>query len=66
MANFGVIFRKWRQFSQCVYIQSFRVAKNHSHKKAIKTHLDASLYDTDGGPYYTVITFDYESIHQDI
>jgi divalent metal cation (Fe/Co/Zn/Cd) transporter len=36
------------------------------HKKAIKTHLDASLYDTDGGPYYTVITFDYESIHQDI
>ena len=35
MANFGVIFRKWRQFLQCVYIQSFRVTKNHSHKKAI-------------------------------
>ena len=36
------------------------------HKKAIKTHLDASLYDIEGGPYYTVITFDPESIHQDI
>ena len=32
------------------------------HKKAIKTHLDASLYDIPDGPYYTVITFDPESI----
>ncbi len=35
MVNFGVIFRKLHQFSQVIYIQSFRVAKNHSHKKAI-------------------------------
>ena len=35
MAIFGVIFRKQSQFSQCIYTQCFRVAKNHSHKKAI-------------------------------
>ena len=29
-------FQKWRQFSQCVYIQSFRVTKIYSHKKATK------------------------------
>ena len=28
-------FQKMASISQCVYIQSFRVAKNHSHKKAI-------------------------------
>ena len=43
MANFGVIFRKRRQFSQCVYIQSFSVAKIHSHKKAIKNLRNASV-----------------------
>ena len=31
------------------------------HKKAILKHLNASLYDLDGGPYYTVVTFDMES-----
>ena len=34
MANFGVIFGKWLQFLQIVYMQSFSAAKNHSHKKA--------------------------------
>ena len=35
------------------------------HKKAILTHLNAGLYDVEGGPYYTVITFDMESFAKD-
>ena len=30
-------------------------------RKAIKTHLDTALCELEGGPYYTVITFDPES-----
>ena len=36
MANFRAIFRKQHQFSQVIYMRSFRVTKNHSYKKATK------------------------------
>ena len=36
-----------------------------SQKKAIKAHLDARLAETEGGPYYTVVTFDPASYAQE-
>ena len=52
-------FQKWRQFSQCVYIQSFRVTKNHSHKKATKTS-DTPVSEVFACAYSTMLNEDHK------
>ncbi len=65
-----------QQYDTRLSIHDFRMVQGNTHtnlifdavlpfdlsdkKKAVKLHLDSALAEIDGGPYYTVVTFDYK------
>ena len=77
----NVVTNILQQFDSHLSIHDFRMVQGNRHtnlifdialpysfmerKKAIKAHLDAQLQAVEGGPYYTVITFDPTSFSQE-
>ena len=70
-----IVLEILQKFDPRLSIHDFRMVQGNTHtnlifdivlpfelsgsKKAVKLHLDSALAEIDGGPYYTVITFDY-------